>query len=237
MHKFLVMFLVLAVTLSCGNFNPSPVEPTTVREEINPSLAILPYPTYVERPTPVVIPATPTPVPMFYTVQPGDTLTEIALKYGLTVEYIAELNNIANVDAISADRVLILTGVPQNPTPTVDDGKQIIVDLSAQKVYVYQDGELLKTFLVSTGIAAYPTRLGAYKIWIKLEKTRMTGPGYDLPNVYWTMYFDQGRGFHAKYWNDIYGRPSSHGCINMRTEEAKWLYEWALVGTEVLVIP
>jgi len=65
----------------------------------------------------------------------------------------------------------------------------------------------------------------------------MVGPGYDLPHVPWVMYFDEGRGFHGKDWNQIYGRPSSHGCVNMTVEDAKWLFGWGEVETDVLVIP
>ena len=116
-------------------------------------------------------------------------------------------------------------------------GQQIVVILSEQKTYAYEDGLLLKEFLVSTGVATYPTVLGTYAIYIKLDSTRMTGPGYDLPNVPWTMYFYQGYGFHGTYWHNNFGTPMSHGCVNMRTEDADWLYHWAKVGTPVLVLP
>lgn len=57
---------------------------------------------------------------------------------------------------------------------------------------------------------------------------------YYLPNVPWVMFFynDQvakmrGFSFHGTYWHDNFGTPMSHGCINMRSEEAKMLYDWA----------
>ncbi len=120
---------------------------------------------------------------------------------------------------------------------TIKAGQQIVVVLSEQKTYAYEDGVLLKEFLVSTGVAAYPTVLGTYAIYIKLDSTRMTGPDYDLANVPWTMYFYQGYGFHGTYWHNNFGTPMSHGCVNMRIENADWLYHWASVGTSVLVLP
>ena len=52
---------------------------------------------------------------------------------------------------------------------------------------------------------------------------------YELPGVPWTCFFTaQGHAFHGTYWHENFGVPMSHGCINMRTEEAKWLFRWAL---------
>jgi lipoprotein-anchoring transpeptidase ErfK/SrfK len=61
----------------------------------------------------------------------------------------------------------------------------------------------------------------------------MVGPGYDLPNVPYVMYFYQGYGLHGTYWHHNFGHPMSHGCVNFKTEDAGWLYNWASVGTLV----
>jgi lipoprotein-anchoring transpeptidase ErfK/SrfK len=51
--------------------------------------------------------------------------------------------------------------------------------------------------------------------------------GYVLPGVSWTCFFtDVGHSFHGTYWHDNFGIPMSHGCVNMRTEEARWLFRW-----------
>ena len=50
---------------------------------------------------------------------------------------------------------------------------------------------------------------------------------YELPGVPWTCFFTkEGHAFHGTYWHENYGVPMSHGCINMRTHEAKWLFRW-----------
>jgi lipoprotein-anchoring transpeptidase ErfK/SrfK len=64
----------------------------------------------------------------------------------------------------------------------------------------------------------------------------MWGPGYDLPNVQWVMYFYRDYSLHGAYWHNNFGQPMSHGCVNMRNEDAKWLYDWAPEGTSVMVI-
>jgi lipoprotein-anchoring transpeptidase ErfK/SrfK len=63
----------------------------------------------------------------------------------------------------------------------------------------------------------------------------MTGPGYNLPNVPYVMYFYGANAIHGTYWHNNFGHPMSHGCINLRTGDAAWLYSWASIGTPVVV--
>jgi lipoprotein-anchoring transpeptidase ErfK/SrfK len=63
----------------------------------------------------------------------------------------------------------------------------------------------------------------------------MAGPGYYLPDVPYTMYFYRGYGIHGTYWHSNFGTPMSHGCVNMQTDEAGWMFNWASVGTLVNV--
>ena len=50
---------------------------------------------------------------------------------------------------------------------------------------------------------------------------------YNLPNVKWVQYFYADYAFHGTYWHNDFGRPKSHGCINMTNADAKWLFDWA----------
>jgi lipoprotein-anchoring transpeptidase ErfK/SrfK len=61
----------------------------------------------------------------------------------------------------------------------------------------------------------------------------MSGPGYYLPNVPYVMYFHGGYGLHGTTWHANFGHPMSHGCVNLPTSEAEWLFNWAQVGTMV----
>lgn len=236
MKKFI--FVLFVALIACTPVKPVPTVAATPTEA-KPTATATVLPTSTQLP-PTPLP-TPTEIPVIhvstYVVQPGDTLTDIATRFGVTPEYLAGINSIADPNYIYAGQVLKLEGSIEIPPPTIFVGKQIIVKLSAQMVFVYENGVLLRTFIVSTGMTHYETRLGEYQIWIKLPEDHMTGPGYDLPHVPWVMYFDEGRGFHGKTWNHIYGRPSSHGCVNMTVDDSKWLYDWAEVGTDVLVIP
>lgn len=123
---------------------------------------------------------------------------------------------------------------------TVDDSKWIEIDLSEQRLYMKENGATVNSFLVSTGKWA-PTPKGEWRIWTKLNSTRMVGGSkalgtyYNLPNVPYTMYYDRGFAVHGAYWHNNFGQPMSHGCTNMRPEEAKIVFDWAQVGTRVIV--
>jgi len=113
--------------------------------------------------------------------------------------------------------------------------KWIDINLSEQKLYAYEGNELIYWFWVSTGLSDTPTVTGTYYVYIKLLYDDMTGPGYYLPDVPYVMYFYNGYGIHGTYWHNNFGYPMSHGCVNMETSEAGWLYNWAFVGIPINV--
>lgn len=122
-----------------------------------------------------------------------------------------------------------------NPDQPAGDtsGYWIDIDLGDQMLYAYDGNEIVGSFVVSTGVAAHPTVTGQYYIYVKYLYTDMSGPGYYLPDVPYTMYFYSGYGIHGTYWHNNFGVPMSHGCVNMRTSDAEWLFNWASVGTLV----
>jgi lipoprotein-anchoring transpeptidase ErfK/SrfK len=119
------------------------------------------------------------------------------------------------------------------PSSSGNSGRWIDVDLTNQMVYAIEGDEIVNSFLVSTGTWRTPTVTGQYYIYVKYTAADMAGPGYYLPSVPYVMYFYRGYGFHGTYWHDNFGTPMSHGCINLRTSEAEWLFNWASVGTLV----
>lgn len=109
----------------------------------------------------------------------------------------------------------------------------IDVDLSSQTAYALRGDVLEKKFIVSTGTWLHPTVTGTFKIYVKYRYAKMSGPGYYLPNVPYVMYFYKDYGIHGTYWHNNFGTPMSHGCVNMKTTDAGWLYERSKVGTIV----
>lgn len=119
--------------------------------------------------------------------------------------------------------------------PAGVDGSEawVDIDLSLQRVYVYQGDTLVNNFLVSTGTWLHPTVKGTFKVYVKYRAADMSGPGYYLPRVPYVMYFYKDYGLHGTYWHHNFGTPMSHGCINLTIKDAGWLFNFASVGTVV----
>lgn len=116
--------------------------------------------------------------------------------------------------------------------------KRIEVDLSKQMVYAFEGDTKVMEFLISSGKWG-KTPTGEFTIAYKTTSQKMSGGSkalrtyYYLPNVPYIQFFgnkeipwSRGFSFHGTYWHDKFGTPQSHGCINMRTEDAKKLFEW-----------
>ncbi|GDX61895.1 hypothetical protein LBMAG33_2050 [Candidatus Levyibacteriota bacterium] len=115
--------------------------------------------------------------------------------------------------------------------------KHIFIDLDTQQLYAYEDKIQVYAFPVSTGKWG-KTPTGTFRIWIKIRNAHMEGGSgddyYNLYNVPYTMFFsnenvDASLGFsiHGAYWHNNFGYPMSHGCINLRPEDAEKIYGWA----------
>lgn len=139
-------------------------------------------------------------------------------------------------DLASIDPGLLIG--PVLPLPAVDRSdlthqpaypgeKWIEVNVTTQQVIAWEGQKPVMSFVVSTGLPQTPTILGEFNIYWKLESTLMTGPGYYLPEVPYTMYFYKGYALHGTYWHNNFGQPMSHGCVNLQTDNAKQLFEWA----------
>ncbi len=176
-----------------------------------------------------------------YVVQQGQELGLIAKDFNVAVADIVAMNGIDNPDFIYPGQELIIPAageyVPTNiPAAPTNVGRSIVVSTEDQRIYAYQDGQMVRTHLVSTGLPATPTVKGDYAVYVKYTATDMSGPDYYLPQVPYTMYFYQGYGIHGTYWHNAFGRPMSHGCVNLPTDEAQWFFDFASVGTPVRVI-
>jgi lipoprotein-anchoring transpeptidase ErfK/SrfK len=128
--------------------------------------------------------------------------------------------------------------------PDVPQGsKRLEVDLSTQTLTAYEYEKPVFQTHISSGIPAGRTSKneistktpdGKFFIQEKMPAKHM-GNGnlfagtddYELPGVSWTCFFTEvGHAFHGTYWHDNFGAPMSHGCVNMRTDEARWLFRW-----------
>jgi len=115
--------------------------------------------------------------------------------------------------------------------------KRIDVNLTKQTLTAYEREEVVFKTTISSGIPTSntTTHVGSFRIAEKLPSEHMGEANiyqavddYVLAGVPWTCYFTgDGQAFHGTYWHENFGSPMSHGCINMRTGQALWLYRWA----------
>ena len=121
--------------------------------------------------------------------------------------------------------------------------KRLVVNTEDQWVTAHENGaEVFSTraatggwYLANDVWKDYTTPAGQHAIDRKMPSRHMaagdlaSGEGYDLPGVPWVSYFtSSGVAFHGTYWHNDFGRPRSHGCVNMVSKAAKWIYRWSL---------
>lgn len=179
-----------------------------------------PTATFTPTPTPTAT-YTPTPTPTFTpTPTPTDTPTPTATP---------------TETPTATPRPPDLPEGVRRPDSVGANERWIDVDLSKQRLYALEGDTLKANFLVSTGTWQHPTVTGEFRIYVKYRSALMYGADYYLPNVPYVMYFYKGYGLHGTYWHTNFGTPMSHGCVNLRTEEAGWLFDFSKVGTVVKV--
>jgi len=132
--------------------------------------------------------------------------------------------------------------VAQNSDVAPAGEKWIDIDISDQTLTAYQGDGVVRGFIISTGSAYYPTVTGTYYTYARFDLQDMSGGSvaagdyYYQPDVPWVQYFFEGFSIHGAYWHNMFGTPIGHGCINMRVDEAKWLYDCTgVTGIRVVV--
>lgn len=117
--------------------------------------------------------------------------------------------------------------------------KVIGVSLKNQTLTYSVGSYVVKTIKVSSGLARTPTPKGQFTIMKKPALVNYRGIGYSYPNTRWNMLFKQGKSggyyIHGAYWHNNFGKPMSHGCINVSYADAEALYNWADEGTKVII--
>jgi len=114
-----------------------------------------------------------------------------------------------------------------------EEQKSIILDLTTQLVTAFEGEKLVFSQRCSSGVRGTDTPKGEFRTYHKGPSVHMTNQGdaieniYNLPGVPWCSFFTgAGNAFHGTYWHNDYGRPRSHGCVNLPSEAAKFIYRW-----------
>ncbi|MDQ3695816.1 MAG: L,D-transpeptidase [Chloroflexota bacterium] len=133
-----------------------------------------------------------------------------------------------------------IPSISSAPTPPNND-RAIVVSLSRQALWAYENGEVIDSTYVSTGTEKFKTPTGLYYVNTKVDSQTMEGvlggEYYNVPDVPYVMYFtDRGHAIHGAYWHDNFGQTMSHGCINLPLDIAAWMYAWAPMGMAISII-
>jgi LysM repeat protein len=176
-----------------------------------------------------------------YVVAPGDTLSSIATRFGTTSAGLRSANGLVG-DSIQIGQTLL---VPLKGSGVAHGGgeKRIEVDVSEQRMYVWQGNNLIWNFTSSTGMAGYPTRRGNFAVQSRIPNAWSSPWQLWMPNwlgIYWAGGSENG--IHAlpivngqRLWAGYLGTPISYGCIVLGISEAELLYNWAEIGTPVVI--
>jgi len=186
-------------------------------------------------------------------VATGENLFRIAMHYGLTTAQLAAANGIVNPNSVYVGQVLRIPGAAQviHPAPAPVTGgyagaKKIVVSISRQHLWAYQGDQVVYSFVASTGLATSPTKPGTFQVLDRIPNAYASTWNLQMP--YWLGIYYVGsieNGIHAlpilsngqRLWSGYLGRPVSFGCIVLDTQAAHQLYDWADVGTPVVVQP
>lgn len=135
-----------------------------------------------------------------------------------------------------------LTEEELSPISPDVENKRVVVDVTPGRQFLscYEGNNEVFFTQISSGakwnaygelVEEWGTPTGPHPIWRKIISLHMsggsTGGGYDLAGVAWTCLFTgEGVAIHSTFWHNDYGTPRSHGCINARPEDAKWIFRW-----------
>ena len=136
---------------------------------------------------------------------------------------------------LAAEHVRFVPDAELSPlSPDVPDSlKTIYVDLVSQYVMAFEDERLVLRTRCASGTGRSQTPTGKFDTYHKGPSVHMTNDGdpkkdlYDLPGVPWCSFFTgTGIALHGTYWHNDFGKPRSHGCVNISTSAAKFIYRW-----------
>ena len=171
----------------------------------------------------------------------GKVLREDAA--GQTGREVADTSNVASdfatqlADGVGAFQI----PVTEVPVTTVALARRIEVDLGEQRAYLYENEQVVRSWLISSGLDGHETDQGRFRIGAKLRSQAMGNPDttqwpyYYVKDVPYVMYYNGDEALHGVYWHNNFGNRMSHGCVNFPVGVAAFIYDWAPIGTEVWV--
>ncbi|PKW26935.1 L,D-transpeptidase family protein [Phycicoccus duodecadis] len=146
-----------------------------------------------------------------------------------------------DIVAASWEDRTVAVGAEKLAYPAADGEKWIDVDLGAHTMTAYVGAKVVYgPVAMVNGAPKTPTRLGTFHVYYKnplmtMRGSNADGSDYETPDVPWSTFFDGGIALHGAYWRSTFGYAASHGCVNLPVPVAKWVYDFAPIGTPVAV--
>ncbi|KAA9111341.1 L,D-transpeptidase family protein [Microbacterium rhizomatis] len=131
--------------------------------------------------------------------------------------------------------------VTETAFTTTNLARRIEVNLSEQRATLFENEQVVQSWLISSGRDGYNTATGHFRVFAKLDYQNMgnpdltKAPNYYTPDVPNVMYYNGDEALHGAYWHNNFGNQMSHGCVNMPLSAAAYTFDWAPMGTEVWV--
>jgi len=181
--------------------------------------------------------------PTLYTIQPGDTLLKIGWKLGFPFWMIMKANPHINPDELISGEILTIPSKDALLPYPIIENKRIVISISKQRLWVYENGELLSKHIISTGMDRSPTQPGIFQVQTHEKSAYASVWDLTMPNflgIYeaWPGFMNGIHGLPTlsngrRLWENVLGKPASYGCIIMKLDAAEWLYNWAEQGVVV----
>ncbi len=186
----------------------------------------------------------------YYTVQAGDTLSELAKAFNSTKLAIIEYNGLPDEETVYAGlEIRIPYGPPTLPNqrpPIPASATSFLVSLSRQQCWLFQGDRVVYSWTCSTGYGDWITRIGSFAVQSKIENAQSSAYRLDMP--YWLGIYNVGsyeNGIHGlpvewdtgeKIWERLIGEPATFGCAMLDDRDAVILFERAYIGMPVHII-
>jgi LysM repeat protein len=219
--------------------------PSTPSAQAPPNSTPAPQPTNTPQPEPTTAPL---PTQNIHVVQAGETLSQIARRFGVSVEAIVSTNGLGSPDMIRAGMKLIIPSKDgaASTGPTARATK-FVASISQQRCWLYSGETVIARWICSTGRRGSVTRPGEYKIQSKLPKAYGSTWNIWMPfwlGIYWAGASENG--IHGlpwdatsgvQIWSGNVGKPITYGCVMLDNVNAKMLYDMAWIGMPVIIRP
>jgi hypothetical protein len=184
--------------------------------------------------------------PMPYTVERPETLVSLGVKVGMPFWKLIEANpHLAGRNPYVGETITLPAKDAMLKLPVVMN-KRIVISIDEQRMWVYEDGELFKEHVISTGMANSPTMPGIFQVQSHFENAYASN--WDLWMPHFLGIYEAVPGFEngihglpllsngVRLWGSVLGQPASYGCIILTLEAAEELYTWAEDGVVVEIL-